>query len=226
MRDVYLDYAAATPVDPEVAAAMLPYFTERFWNPSAPYAHAREVRARKHPEHLLAHHVGRLADAVHEDIDLLDGGRFHRIETVWAEHLGRDVLHLLPGAHLAPDEIFGSLCLLSLHGGSLLCAPSSGTVGGHRRSATLYGQHGGVANANDRQISSSPLRRAHLLAERPSSSSAPLASPPRRASLLKSPSQPLASPIANVPPRYPLPVPSPMSLSPKLGFFTFLGPIS
>ena len=44
MRDVYLDYAAATPVDPEVAAAMLPYFTERFWNPSAPYAHAREVR--------------------------------------------------------------------------------------------------------------------------------------------------------------------------------------
>ena len=43
-REVYLDYAAATPVDPEVAAAMLPYFTERFWNPSAPYARAREVR--------------------------------------------------------------------------------------------------------------------------------------------------------------------------------------
>ena len=44
VRDVYLDYAAATPVDPEVAAVMLPYLTERFWNPSAPYAHAREVR--------------------------------------------------------------------------------------------------------------------------------------------------------------------------------------
>ncbi|HIY79257.1 MAG TPA: cysteine desulfurase [Candidatus Olsenella excrementavium] len=43
-REVYLDYAAATPVDPEVAEAMLPYLTERFWNPSAPYAHAREVR--------------------------------------------------------------------------------------------------------------------------------------------------------------------------------------
>ncbi len=43
-REVYLDYAAATPVDPEVAAAMLPYLTERFWNPSAPYARAREVR--------------------------------------------------------------------------------------------------------------------------------------------------------------------------------------
>lgn len=43
-REVYLDYAAATPVDPEVAEAMLPYLSERFWNPSAPYARAREVR--------------------------------------------------------------------------------------------------------------------------------------------------------------------------------------
>lgn len=44
-REVYLDYAAATPVDPEVVAAMLPYLTEKFHNPSAPYALARGVRA-------------------------------------------------------------------------------------------------------------------------------------------------------------------------------------
>ena len=43
-REVYLDHAAATPVDPEVAAVMMPYLTERFWNPSAPYARARVVR--------------------------------------------------------------------------------------------------------------------------------------------------------------------------------------
>ena len=43
-REVYLDYAAATPVDLAVAEVMLPYLTERFWNPSAPYARAREVR--------------------------------------------------------------------------------------------------------------------------------------------------------------------------------------
>lgn len=43
-REVYLDYAAATPVDPEVLEAMLPYFSERFWNPSAPYERARDVR--------------------------------------------------------------------------------------------------------------------------------------------------------------------------------------
>ena len=43
-RGAYLDYAAATPMDPEVVAAMLPYLTERFWNPSAPYELAREAR--------------------------------------------------------------------------------------------------------------------------------------------------------------------------------------
>ena len=39
---VYLDHAATTPVDPEVVAAMLPYFTERFGNPSSVYRLGRE----------------------------------------------------------------------------------------------------------------------------------------------------------------------------------------
>ncbi|OUO35569.1 cysteine desulfurase family protein [Olsenella sp. An290] len=43
-RGAYLDYAAATPLAPEVLEAMLPFLTERFWNPSAPYALARDVR--------------------------------------------------------------------------------------------------------------------------------------------------------------------------------------
>lgn len=40
---IYLDYAAATPVDPDVLAAMLPYYRERFFNPSAPYLAAKQV---------------------------------------------------------------------------------------------------------------------------------------------------------------------------------------
>ena len=40
----YLDYAAATPVDPAVLAQMLPYFTDEFYNPSAPYSLARRAR--------------------------------------------------------------------------------------------------------------------------------------------------------------------------------------
>lgn len=41
---IYLDHAAATPVDPKVVAAMQPYFTDTFFNPSSPYAPALAVR--------------------------------------------------------------------------------------------------------------------------------------------------------------------------------------
>lgn len=40
---IYLDYAAATPMDPQVLAAMQPYFSERFFNPSATYLAAQSV---------------------------------------------------------------------------------------------------------------------------------------------------------------------------------------
>ncbi|HEU4914670.1 MAG TPA: cysteine desulfurase family protein [Candidatus Saccharimonadales bacterium] len=41
---LYFDHAAATPMDPRVASVMLPYFTERFFNPSATYLAAVGVR--------------------------------------------------------------------------------------------------------------------------------------------------------------------------------------
>jgi cysteine desulfurase len=41
---IYLDYAAATPMDPEVLQVMTPYFTDRFYNPSATYLPAVAVR--------------------------------------------------------------------------------------------------------------------------------------------------------------------------------------
>ena len=43
--EVYLDHAAATPVDSRVLAAMLPYFTDQFFNPSAPYLPAIKARS-------------------------------------------------------------------------------------------------------------------------------------------------------------------------------------
>jgi len=43
-RTVYMDHAATTPVRPEVVEAMLPYFSERFGNPSSLYALAREAK--------------------------------------------------------------------------------------------------------------------------------------------------------------------------------------
>lgn len=44
-RPIYLDYAAATPLAAIAQEAMKPYFHNRFFNPSAVYQSAREVRA-------------------------------------------------------------------------------------------------------------------------------------------------------------------------------------
>ena len=44
MRRVYLDHNASTPVHPDVLAAMLPYFSERFGNASSIHGFGREAR--------------------------------------------------------------------------------------------------------------------------------------------------------------------------------------
>lgn len=43
-KPIYLDYAAATPLDSRVETAMKPYFAEKFYNPSALYQASREVK--------------------------------------------------------------------------------------------------------------------------------------------------------------------------------------
>ena len=56
---IYLDHAAATPVSDAVVRAMLPYFTQDFFNPSAPYRPARQVRAAyETAKDRLAHTIG------------------------------------------------------------------------------------------------------------------------------------------------------------------------
>jgi cysteine desulfurase len=57
-RQVYLDHNASTPVHPEVVAAMLRYFSERFGNPSSVHGFGREARegletAREQVAHFL-----------------------------------------------------------------------------------------------------------------------------------------------------------------------------
>lgn len=56
---IYLDYAAATPVDARVFEAMKPYFSENFFNPSAPYLPAKHVRKiYEDAKDELAHTIG------------------------------------------------------------------------------------------------------------------------------------------------------------------------
>lgn len=70
MKRIYLDYAAATPVDPRVREKMEPYFSEAFGNPSS--IHAEGVRARKAVEDARAH-VAHLIEANSEEIVFTSG---------------------------------------------------------------------------------------------------------------------------------------------------------
>ena len=56
---IYLDYAAATPVSKKAKEAMLPYFDEKFFNPSAAYLPAVETRhAYEAAKDEIAHVIG------------------------------------------------------------------------------------------------------------------------------------------------------------------------
>ncbi len=71
MRRIYLDYAATTPTHPDVVKAMLPYFTEKFGNPSAIYACAQEAKAAIEDARSK---VARLLGARDEEIVFTSGG--------------------------------------------------------------------------------------------------------------------------------------------------------
>lgn len=62
---IYLDHAAATPMDPKVLAAMQPYFFDDFYNPSAPYAPAIVVRrAYQAAKDSIGHTIGVKGDEI------------------------------------------------------------------------------------------------------------------------------------------------------------------
>ena len=90
---IYLDNAAATPVDSRVLAAMMPYFSDEFYNPSAAYLSARKVRADvEEARHTLAKLIGAKSAEIivtagaTESINLALGGVDGRIVTVAVEH--------------------------------------------------------------------------------------------------------------------------------------------
>ena len=71
MRRIYLDYAATTPVHPEVLKAMLPYFTGAFGNPSGIYSYGQEAKGAVEE---ARSRVARLIGAQEDEIAFTSGG--------------------------------------------------------------------------------------------------------------------------------------------------------
>lgn len=67
---IYLDHAAATPVDGKVLRAMEPYFSDKFYNPSSPYTQAIDV---KRDYRQAKNTIGRLIGASGDDIIITAG---------------------------------------------------------------------------------------------------------------------------------------------------------
>lgn len=62
---VYLDHAATTPPDPRVVEAMLPYFRDRWFNPSSIYIEAQQARqAIDEARETVAHAIGARPDEI------------------------------------------------------------------------------------------------------------------------------------------------------------------
>ena len=90
---IYLDNAAATPVDPRVLTAMMPYFSDNFYNPSAAYLAARRVRSDvEEARHTLAKLIGAksaeivITAGATESINMALNGVGGRIATTAIEH--------------------------------------------------------------------------------------------------------------------------------------------
>ncbi|KKU67422.1 MAG: Cysteine desulfurase [Parcubacteria group bacterium GW2011_GWA2_47_16] len=70
-KRIYMDYASTTPLDPRVLKAMLPYFGEKFGNPSS--IHAEGVEAKKALE-AARKNVGLILNARANEIFFTGGG--------------------------------------------------------------------------------------------------------------------------------------------------------
>jgi cysteine desulfurase len=65
LKRIYLDYAATTPVHPDVVEAMLPYFGEKFGNPSSLHSYGQEARnGVETARQILADFIGARTDEI------------------------------------------------------------------------------------------------------------------------------------------------------------------
>ena len=118
---IYLDYAAATPVDHRVLTAMMPYFQDDFYNPSAAYLAARQVRADvEAARHQLAQVIGAkpaeiiLTAGATESINLAIHGVEGQIISTAIEHSSVLAAISAKGGQVIPVDDRGQIDLTAL----------------------------------------------------------------------------------------------------------------
>lgn len=125
---IYLDYAAATPVDEQVLEAMLPYFSQDFANPSASYTPARQVHAS-------------VEDARARIAHLMGGKPANIVFTAGATEANNLALTAAaPDAHVAASAIeHASMlsCVLARENGSFVPVDAQGFVSPDALKATI-----------------------------------------------------------------------------------------
>lgn len=93
---IYLDHAAATPLDADVLAAMQPYFSQQFYNPSALYLGAKAVAKDMA---VARHSVARVLGVRPAEITFTAGG-------TEANNLAvHGVMSQFPGAHMVVSAV-------------------------------------------------------------------------------------------------------------------------
>lgn len=132
MQRIYLDHAAATPVDERVFSAMLPYFAEQYANPSS--IHKEGVIARRGVEDarsLLATALSVLKDEIVFTGGATESANLALLGTVeaWKKDHPNRTPHLIVSA-IEHDAVFGAARALEAQGARISIAPvtASGVV--------------------------------------------------------------------------------------------------
>ena len=145
---IYLDHAAATPVDPKVIAAMQPFFSDAFYNPSAPYAPAVAVRREyESAKQTIARAIGAKADDL-----VMTAGATESINLAFSSFSGHVVTSVI--------EHHAVLAAAKLHEATLVASDEKGIVSAQavKEAITPKTELVSVALANNELGTIQPLR--------------------------------------------------------------------
>ena len=145
---IYLDHAAATPVDPKVIAAMQPFLSDAFYNPSAPYAPAVAVRREyESAKQTIARAIGAKADDL-----VMTAGATESINLAFSSFSGHVVTSVI--------EHHAVLAAAKLHEATLVTSDEKGIVSAQtvKEAITPKTELVSVALANNELGTIQPLR--------------------------------------------------------------------